>query len=189
MDSRGWTGLLITVVLALDIGHSWISGHRDLVTWCDFALLALIVFVVFIGQISKFTVGAKGIVFEQRLAAVARLQSTSGKDKLADLNVVLETFSGQEKDIWSRMIVYRISLRALLRRICDEKKVLDLKETTSMVDMLSHLAAKDIIAKDFHDNLDRVRNTTFFFEWGTGLTPEKTAIEYVEKNASKLLKK
>ena len=153
--------------------------------WVDLILLALIVFVVFIDRVAKFTVGAKGIVFEQRrIAAVAGLQSGSGTDKLAGLTKVLEAFGGQEKDIWSRMIIYRISLRALLRRICEEKNVLDLKETTPMVDMLSALAKKEIITKDFAENLDRVRNTTFFFEWGTGPAPEEEEIQYVEKNAN-----
>jgi hypothetical protein len=54
--------------------------------------------------------------------------------------------------------------------------------------MLSALAEKAIITKDFAENLDRVRNTKFFFEWGTGAAPEEEEIQYVEKNAGRLLK-
>ena len=123
------TGIVIVLVLATDLAYSGFNRRQELVSWIDLVLVAFIVFVIFIDQIYNFTIGAKGIVFERRVAAVPRLQTATAGQKLAELDAVLQDFSGQEKDIWSRMILY---LRALLRRVCSEKKALALKETTPM---------------------------------------------------------
>ena len=152
-------------------------------------LVAFIVFVIFIDQIYKFTIGAKGIVFERRVAAVARLQTATGRQKLAELDAVLQDFSGHEKDIWSRMILYRISLRALLRRVCSEKKALELNDTTPMVKMIEALQSQGFIAEEFADQLGQIRDGTFFFEWGTGTPPSEATIAKIESAAPRLLKK
>jgi hypothetical protein len=181
------TGVLIVLVLAADLVYAGIAKKQDLVSWTDLILIAFVVFVIFIDQIYKFTIGAKGMVFERRVTAVARLRTATGRQKLAELDAVLEDFSGKEKDIW--MILYRISLRALLRKACSEKNALELRETTSIVEMVDALVRAEVITEEFADQLEHIRNTTFFFEWGTGSAPSEVAIRKVESNAPRALKK
>jgi hypothetical protein len=180
------TGIVIVLVLATDLAYSGFNRRQELVSWIDLVLVAFIVFVIFIDQIYNFTIGAKGIVFERRVAAVPRLQTATAGQKLAELDAVLQDFSGQEKDIWSRMILY---LRALLRRVCSEKKALALKETTPMVDMIKALESANVITEEFADQLDQIGHGTFFFAWGTGTPPSEAAIAKIESAAPRLLKK
>ena len=114
-----------------------------------------------------------------------RLQTATAGQKLAELDAVLQDFSGQEKDIWSRMILY---LRALFRRVCSEKKALALKETTPMVDMIKALESAEI-TEEFADQLDQIGHGTFFLAWGTGTPPSEAAIAKIESAAPRLLKK
>ena len=128
------TGILIVLVLATNLAYSGFNNGKELVSWIDLILVAF-------------------IVFERRVAAVARLQTATGRQKLAELDAVLQDFSGHEKDIWSRMILFRISLRALLRRVCSEKKALELNDTTPMVKMIEALQSQGFIAEEFADQL------------------------------------
>jgi hypothetical protein len=160
------TGILIVLVLPTDLAYSGFNRRQELVSWIDLVLVAF-------------------IVFERRVAAVPRLQTATAGQKLAELDAVLQDFSGQEKDIWSRMILY---LRALLRRVCSEKKALALKETTPMVDMIKALESANVITEEFADQLDQIGHGTFFFAWGTGTPPSEAAIAKIESAAPRLLK-
>jgi hypothetical protein len=171
--------ILIVLVLAADLIYSGFANKKgELVAWRDLILVAFIIFVIFIDQIYKLTIGMKGIVFEQqkqRFSAVARLQTAEGSQKLAELDAVLQDFSGKGKDIWSRMIIYRISLRALLRRVCSEKiseKTFKLQDTTPMDKMIETLQSENVITKEFADQLDEIRRWHLFLRvgnWGSAI--------------------
>ena len=188
MRFRIVTALVIFGLIVADVWY-YVLNRAHFLSWDLLLLVALLVFVSVIEHVSKFTVGTKGIVFEKRAAAIVNLRNAKGADKVTILEAVLKDFSGQEKDIWANLILYRITLRALLRRICSEKTDFHLQETTPMVDMLNVLLDKGLITENFRGQLEAIRNTTFFFEWGTGDPPTATDIKLVESEAPRLLKK
>jgi hypothetical protein len=55
--------------------------------------------------------------------------------------------------------------------------------------MVDALVRADVITEELADQLEQIRNTTFFFEWGTGSAPSETAIKKVESSAPRVLKK
>jgi hypothetical protein len=183
------TASLIGTVLAADlIFHAWVGKKRDLVSSTDLILLAMLIFVVFIDEVYKFTVGLKGSVFERRAKAVANLQFATGDQKIISLEAALQEFSGRGKDIWSRMILYRLSLRTMLRGLCLEKEAVVLNITTPMSEMIEVLVQTGVIATAFAKQLNELDDTTFFFESGTGDTPTQAEIEKADNSAPRLLK-
>ena len=184
------TAALIGTVLAADlIFRAWFGKKRDLVSWTDLFLLGMLIFVVFMDEVYKFTVGLKGSVFERKAKAVADLQIATGEQKVASLEAALQEFSGRGKDIWSRMIVYRISLRALLRRLCLEKDAFELNFTTPITDMIEVLLQTGVITTTFAKELNELDDTTFFFESGIGDVPTLAEIKKAEDSVPGLLKK
>ena len=86
------------------------------------------------------------------------------------------------------MVVYRLTMRILLRRLCAAHGMV-LSDTTAFVTMLDFVNQKGIISADLQEQIEFIRNATFFFEWGTGRAPNAHQIKDALEKAPAVIKK
>ena len=184
------------MVLAVDIGYKIVGNAQSLLAYPELIILALIMFVGAGERIVKFAVGKGWIEIEQNVDKqaieaekdAATLLSISKDYKPDSVDQLLSRTTGQTKDVWSRMVVYRLTMRILLRRLCAAHGMV-LSDTTAFVTMLDFVNQKGIISADLQEQIEFIRNATFFFEWGTGRAPNAHQIKDALEKAPAVIKK
>lgn len=195
LASAGWMKLriclfwIIAAVLVIDLW--WISTRdKPLITWIDVALVALMLFLAAGERIAKFAVGTKGLSFEQKVNATAteaRAMASLARDaKPSQIEELLSSMVGHERDVWSQMIMARIAMRSLLRRIVANASM-QLGDATSFKEMLNFVKENNLLAPGLQRDIETIRDVTFFFEWGTGEPPTARNIKKVLRLAPKTL--
>lgn len=184
--------LAIMAVLSIDILNSYRKASTGLLSWYD---LILCIFLVFIGvgdRIAKLAITMTGITIQQTVKAavkdVSSLAALKTDTKATHLEEILTSTTGRSKDVWSKMIVYRLAMRILLRRLCGQNGM-TLGDATAFVQMLGFVKSHSLLAVDVQAEIEKVRNVSFFFEWGTGSPPSESDIKSVLQIAPKVLHK
>ena len=184
---------LVTVIVA-DLAYKIINNTNNLLEWQEVILLTLIIFVAVGDRIVKLAIGKEGITIEQDLNAqikeaekdIKSIISLSNDQSAKNIGSILTRVTGQKKDVWSRLVLYRLSLRVLLRKLC-KRFGMQLGNTTSLTRMIKFLRERNVIDAVTEKNIELLRDVTFFFEWGTGNAPSVRRIEKALKIAPELL--
>lgn len=193
---RKATFIVFVVVLAGDlILKGWADPKATLLGNHELGLLALMIFVGAGDRIVEFVVGKAGLKIKQNVEKQAReaekdmsTLASIGRDPRPDVvDKLLSGATGQDKDVWSRLVVYRLTMRLLLRRLCASFGM-KLNDTTAFVTMLTFLKEKAAIPEKLRKNIEDVRDATFFFEWGTGRSPSASQIKDTLEIAPKVIK-
>jgi hypothetical protein len=187
---------ILVMVLAVDIGYKIVGKTQPLLAYPELIIVALIMFVGAGERIVKFAMGKGWLEIEQNVDKqaveaekdAATLISISKDYKPDSVDQLLSRTTGQTKDVWSRMVVYRLTMRILLRRLCATHGMV-LNDTTAFVTMLDFLNKRGIISVDLQEQIESIRNATFFFEWGTGRPPNAHQIKDALEKAPAVIRK
>jgi hypothetical protein len=176
---------ILVMVLAVDLAYKIITKTtQPLLSPPEVIVLALMIFVGAGDRIVEFAVGKDLLKISQNVEKQARevekdaaaLLSIS-KDYRPDLvDQLLSRATGQTRDVWSRMVVYRLTMRVLLRRLCAAHGMV-LNDTTAFITMLHFIKEKGVISVYLQEQVESIRDATFFFEWGTGIAPNARQIK------------
>jgi hypothetical protein len=176
---------ILVMVLAVDLAYKIITKTtQPLLAPPEVIVLALMIFVGAGDRIVEFAVGKDLLKISQNVEKQARevekdaaaLLSIS-KDYRPDLvDQLLSRATGQTRDVWSRMVVYRLTMRVLLRRLCAAHGMV-LNDTTAFITMLHFIKEKGVISVYLQEQVESIRDATFFFEWGTGIAPNARQIK------------
>jgi len=185
----------IYIILVLDVAYRIFNRSDAILDWQLVAILGLLTFATLGDRISEFIVGKEGITLKQNIdsqileakqdAESLQLINETGNAKYLD--GLLKRVNNPNRDIWSRLIIYRLALRALSRQIC-KAQGMDLGETTSLTGMIGYMQDKRIVTDQIAHDLNLIKYSTFFFEWGTGHPPTVEEIKQVLSLAPPALK-
>ncbi|MHC4520127.1 MAG: hypothetical protein ACYTAS_16170 [Planctomycetota bacterium] len=184
-------GCLFTVVVA-DLIYGVASGREALLTWTQIAFVAFGIFALYAPHITRFTVSPKeGVTIEKQVEAFEKdlknIEAIPHGDGAQELESLLQEASRLDHTLWSQLIMYRLAMRALLRRLC-LKQGMPLSDTHSMRSMLGKLLGNGTIPRALHDELERVRDATFPAEWGAGTLPSREELAYVVEHGPDILR-
>ena len=116
----------IYIILILDVMYRFFNRSDVILDWQLIVALALLTFVTFGDRVSELIIGKEGITLKQSLD----IQVFNAKKDADDLQLINETGNARyidgllkrvdspDRDVWSKLIIYRLALRALTRQIC-----------------------------------------------------------------------
>lgn len=197
-DLRGpIAGGLIFAVALSDLLYDVLTANDSVLNWTQIALIALAVFTLFADRITEFTVSpTEGIKIksppkEAQIQAfqndLEKLDLISEKESAEDLEALLESSNQIEHGVWTQLIIYRLAMRALLRRQCLQAGM-QLSDTPSLDVMLKQLRASGKLGDDLYKRLQQIRHATFAAEWGGGTPPRADEIRYALEHGPELLR-
>ncbi|ESA33766.1 hypothetical protein N836_20290 [Leptolyngbya sp. Heron Island J] len=185
----------IYVILILDVAYRVWNRSDTILDWQLVTILGLLTFAILGDRISEFIIGREGITLKQNID----IQVLEVKKDTEDLQLINETGNARyidgllkramssDRDVWSKLIIYRLSLRALARQICKDQGMY-LGDCPSLTSMINFMKEKDLITAQFKRDLNFMKSSTFFFEWGTGTPPTVEEIRRVLDIAPQVLK-
>jgi hypothetical protein len=197
-----WVGIAILVAAAVDWLLSWkyattYLNHNHLI------LVAIGVLVLYLDRFRELKVGAEGLSFKARAEKVSReadhLLRMQQSGKSVDLS---QFFSATQRfQSWGTLTIYRLTLRMLLVRysratgmpvtdppILPGQTPSGTERPLSIMEMLRQLSARGHLDPALCTDLDRMRNATYFAEWG-GAPPSLDEVEFVLKHGRSLLER
>lgn len=184
----------LVVVLVADLCYKGIWSKTSLIGYQHLMIMALLLFVGFHEKIAKLVLSKRGPTIEQKLdVQVKEVQDTAqslafienGGD-LELVNILLTRSECDDKDVWSRLILYRWIIRALLRRPCFACGMpLD---DTSLSTMITFIEQKSVLPADLIANIEFVREGTYLFEWGTGRVPSSSEVRLALDMAPRIIR-
>jgi hypothetical protein len=185
----------IYITLLIDILYK-ITRHRDtILDWQFVVILGLLTFATIGDRIRELIIGKEGITLKQNIdsqileiqkdAENIQLINNTGDSKYVDS--LLKRVESPNRDIWSKLIIYRLTLRALIGQICKAKGMV-LSDSPSLTSMIAFMQDENLITNQFRSDLDFIRHTTFFFEWGTVNPPTTEEIKRVLDITPQILK-
>lgn len=187
--------LFIYAILILDVAYRIFNKSNAILDWQLVTILGILTFATLGDRISELIIGKEGITLKQSID----IQVLEVKKDTEDIQLINETGNvryiegllkraeSPERDVWSKLIIYRLSLRALTRQICKAqgKQLGDSPSLTSMIDFMSD---RGLITDQFKSDLNFIKFSTFFFEWGTGNPPTIEEIKRVLEITPQVLK-
>jgi ribosomal protein S13 len=150
----------------------------------------VILFTAVGNRFSKVVISPKEISIEQM---VENLESDIQKiekfideenptNKIAD---IVEDTLEHPRDIWSKLLLIRTTLRRLLRNIADRHGMF-YSPTASISRMIADFRQQEIIDDLLNEQIERIRNATFTVEWGAGQPPEPEEVKFVLENYNRV---
>jgi hypothetical protein len=190
---RAITFIIITAILVVDLTNSFLRGVCPVLSWHDLVLATLLLFIGAGEKISRLVLSPKsGLTIEQQVREfrddLKRIELFGESSESADLENLLQKATRLPQEIWSRIIFYRLLLRAVLRKKCKSNGI-PLKLTTSLTIMVNTLKSFGGIDLDLAIQLKRVIHATFAAEWGEGELPTEEELKYVLEEAPEIIKK
>lgn len=187
--------LFTYIILILDIVYRIFNRSDAILDWQLVVILSLLTFATLGDRISELIIGKEGITLKQSLD----IQVLEVKKDAEDLQLINETGNARyidgllkrvdrpERDVWSKLIIYRLTLRALIRQICKAEGMY-LEDSPSLTNMINFVKDKRLITDQLAHDLNFIRYSTFFFEWGTGQPPTIEEIKQVLDITPQVLK-
>ena len=185
----------IYIILALDVAYRIWNRSDSILDWQLVAILGLLTFATLGDRISELIIGKEGITLKQSLdiqvfeakkdAEDLQLINETGKVKYID--GLLKRVDSPDRDVWSKLIIYRLTLRALTRQIC-KYHGMHLEDLPSLTSMIGFMKDQGLITDQLAYDLNFIRYSTFFFEWGTGHPPTVEEIKRVLDITPQVLK-
>jgi len=190
---RAITFIIITAILVVDLTNSFLRRLSPFLSWHDLVLATLLLFIGVGEKISRIVLSPKsGLTIEQKVREFRKDLKSIGafveSSESADLENLLKKATQLSQEIWSKIIFYRLILRAVLRKKCKSKGI-QLGFTTSLTNMVKTLKSISIIDLDLEYQLKRVIHATFPAEWGEGELPTEEELKYVLDRAPEIIKK
>ena len=185
----------IYIILILDIGYRIFNRSDAILDWQLVVILSLLTFATLGDRISELIIGKEGITLKQSLD----IQVLEVKKDTEDLQLMSETGDARyidgllkrvdspDRDVWSKLIIYRLTLRALTRQICKAKGMY-LGDSPSLTNMINFMKDEGLIVDQLAHDLNFIRYSTFFLEWGTGHPPTVEEIKRVLDITPQVLK-
>lgn len=185
----------IYIILILDVAYRIFNRSDAILDWQLVAILGLLTFATLGDRISELIIGKEGITLKQSIdiqvlevkkdAEDIQLINETGNAKYID--GLLKRVDSQDRDVWSKLIIYRLALRALTRQIC-KAQGMELGDSSSLTRMINFMKDKGLITDQLAHDLNFIRHSTFFFEWGTGHPPTTEEIKRVLDITPQVLK-
>lgn len=187
--------LFIYVILVLDVAYRIFNKSNAILDWQLVTILGLLTFATLGDRISELIIGKEGITLKQSID----IQVLEVKKDAEDIQLINETGNARyiegllkraespDRDVWSKLIIYRLSLRALTRQIC-KSQGMQLGDAPSLTSMIDFMGNRGLITAQFKSDLNFIKFSTFFFEWGTGPPPTVEEIKRVLDTAPQVLK-
>ncbi len=134
-------------------------------------------------RISQKSIEAKA----ESVSDLFRVMSAKSSDA-ANLDTITANYENGVK-VWWILLQYRIELRKTLRVICKGLGIVLPRTDTSITDLLKHIKSKNknLILYELGQQLERIRESTCYAEWGAERIPDKEDIKFVFENAPKSL--
>ncbi len=171
--------ILIIVALLSSILYK-ISTKTSFFDWQQIVLLVLFSYVLLEESIMKIIINKDGISLEKQVSrlydAFNQLESFSTRFEKKYLKSLVKEISNSYNDTISRIILCRLTLRVLLRKICEAYKI-ELESRTSMIDMISELKKTSNIDIAVLNNAEFIRRISYYFEWPSDTKPSMGEIE------------
>lgn len=181
-----------TIIVLLFIGDYYgkinvTPNPIHFIEWPELVLVILLIFGLVGDRITKLGVGKEGFSIEQRVCEINRdftnINRLGEYGNKNDLTKLLIQVSAQE-DIGYRLLVYRLLMRVLLRRICRQNEmpiVKDDDEPISLQTMINFIMTQDqpVLNRKLLEDIDYIRERTYFLEWGAKDTPSSEEIQQV----------
>lgn len=181
-------------VIAAELAYN-ATGTGPLITWRVPLFAAFMLAAPVSDQIAKLRFGlATGLTIETHIAETQkdfeRLESLRNAGGTNELETLLQGDPGQPRGVWPQLITYRLGLRLLLMRLCKAKGIaLRTTPLESITNMLNFLQQKNLLDPNFVAQLNRIRDATYFVEWGEGKRPSNEEISNVLSQAPNLLRR
>jgi hypothetical protein len=190
---RAITFIIIAAILAADLTNSFLRGVSPVLSWHDLVLATLLLFIGAGEKISRLVLSPKsGLTIEQQVREfrddLKRIELFAESSESADLENLLQKATRLPQEIWSRIIFYRLLLRAVLRKKCKSKGI-QLGLTSSLTIMVDRLTSIGAIGSELTSQLKRLIHATFAAEWGEGELPTEEELKYVLEEATEIIKK
>jgi hypothetical protein len=190
---RAITFIIIAAILAADLTNSFLRGVSPVLSWHDLVLATLLLFIGAGEKISRLVLSPKsGLTIEQQVREfrddLKRIELFAESSESADLENLLQKATRLPQEIWSRIIFYRLLLRAVLRKKCKSKGI-QLGLTSSLTIMVDRLTSIGAIGSELTSQLKRLIHATFAAEWGEGGLPTEEELKYVLEEATEIIKK
>ena len=185
----------VYLILFLDVVYRIFNHSDTILDWQLVTILGLLTFATLGDRISELIIGKEGITLKQSID----IQVLEVKKDADDIQLINETGNARyidgllkraeslERDVWSKLIIYRLTLRALTRQIC-RNQGRHLGDTPSLTSMIDFMRDEDLITAQFWHDLNFIKYSTFFFEWGTGNAPTVEEIKRVLDITPQILK-
>ena len=191
---RVWLFIILTMIVFLSLAYSFYSGASSLVGWPELVLGVILLFVGVGDQITKMVVSPSQISIEQSVEGQVQQFAddnerinrfvTQDNSNVNITKIVDETLE-HPRDTWSRLLIIRITLRRLLRMLCDTAKI-PYHDTTSITHMSTELQKTRMIDKELANQIETIRNATFNVEWGAGPPASIDDIKFTLKQYSEV---
>jgi hypothetical protein len=164
--------LAITILLTIDV-ISYLGQYQD--RFLNYPLLGIMLGLLFVGfgrRITKLAFDpSKGLTLEQELRRFDDL--TRMIDRVRDhasvenVTALLARVNAEE-DVWSRLMIFRLILRHLLRSACLSLQRRDPGDAPSIETMLNGLREEGHLSDELYERAKNLGWWTYYAEWGTG---------------------
>ena len=187
------TATILISLLVVDMVYRAFSAQSGLLTWYHLVITAFVIFTLLGDRITKIVVSTQEISFEQQVQAfkhdLSSINTLASSGPTADLDELMNEGTDLKHNVWARLVIHRMVMRALLRRVCTENGMgAQLGDVPSLSYMIRRLTEGKVIDQELSISLERIRNTTFVTEWGTGTPPSDSDIQFVLKDGARVLK-
>lgn len=178
-------------IITGDLIYAGYNHGTHLISPSIVGLCVVFVFVAIGERITKLIVNKSGITIEQRPEdarnQVDEIASLATAPKVSErISRILQEATGHRNDVWSRMVMYRLMLRMLMRRVC-EPHGMPMGAAPSIQSMLQYAAEKKLLTPSQLEKAELLRNVSYYFEWGTPPAPAPDEIQTVLSMSSRLL--
>lgn len=182
--------VIVTVALTSDMVYHSFRRSSDLVGIYDLGIIGVLLFLAAGEKINKFSLNKSGFSLEQQITQTAiearELDRFAKGEKLGEFEEFIVNFIGHERDVWSQLIIYRLGIRLLLRSLSQANGI-SISQMEPLSKMLGALHEKNVLPDDLVIKIERVRNTTFFLEWGSGSAPKADEIAFALKESPSVI--
>ena len=140
-------------------------------------------------KIKEFFLNQQNHQIEAFQGDLKKISALSSPGQSPDFESLMDDATHLKHSVWARLVMYRMVMRALLRRLCVENGMGNqLGDTPSLQRLIGMLKAANIIDRELVDALERIRESTHAAEWGSGIPPTDVDIRYVLNEGTTILK-
>lgn len=140
-------------------------------------------------KIKEFFLDQQSRQIEAFQGDLKKISALSSPGQAPDFESLMADATHLKHNVWARLVMHRMVMRALLRRLCVENGMDEqLGDTPSLQQLIGMLQGADIIGKGLVGALERLRRSTHAAEWGSGIPPTDVDIRYVLNEGTKILK-
>jgi hypothetical protein len=181
--------IVFTLLLIGSVLTNLIRGVQ-LLGWSEIVLLVLVVFVAIGDRITNLRVSPTEFSMEQQpieqqihdLRVDNKRVDEAVKEEPPEKIIELVEYSlGQPRDVWSKLLFIRMTLRRLLRSLAEARGI-TFRPSAGIKTMNASLKQRGILDETLSHEVERIRNTTFRAEWGAGREASAEDLEFTLKN-------